>query len=39
MDRGRIIALETPARLLAAHPECRNLGEVFMKLTGHSLRD
>ena len=39
MDRGHIIARGSSAELMAAHPDCRNLGEVFMTLTGHSLRD
>lgn len=39
MDHGRIIAQGTPLGLGDAHPECHNLGEVFMKLTGHNLRD
>ncbi len=39
MDEGRIIARGTPAALLADHPECRNLGELFLTLTGKRLRD
>lgn len=39
MDRGRIVARGTSDELMASYPDCRNLGEVFMALTGHSLRD
>ena len=38
MDRGRIVAEDTPAALLAAHG-CASLDEVFLKLTGHELKD
>ncbi len=39
IDDGFIIANSTPARLLEEHPNCRDLGEVFIKLTGRELRD
>lgn len=46
MDNGRIIAEDTPAQLIMQHapeaPEARlhgNLEDVFLKLTGHALRD
>ena len=38
MDRGRIVAEDTPAALLAQHG-CASLDEVFLKLTGHELKD
>jgi ABC-2 type transport system ATP-binding protein len=39
MDEGQIIAEGTPATLLARRPECTNLGELFLALTGKDLRD
>ena len=46
MDAGRIVALDTPDNLIAAHaPEAREqrltgtLEDVFLALTGHELRD
>jgi ABC-2 type transport system ATP-binding protein len=39
MDSGRIIAEGAPAALLARHPEAASLGDLFLKLTGKSLRD
>ena len=39
MDAGRIIAEGTPAELRANHPDVDSLGELFLKLTGRSLRD
>jgi ABC-2 type transport system ATP-binding protein len=46
MDSGRIIAEDTPQRLIMAHapepPQARlhgNLEDVFLKLTGHALRE
>ena len=38
MDRGRIVAEDAPDALLQAHG-CASLDEVFLKLTGHELKD
>ena len=39
IDDGIIIANGTPAVLVHENPGCRDLGEVFIKLTGRDLRD
>lgn len=39
MDNGRIIANGTPTGLLEQNQDCSNLEELFLKLTGKSLRD
>lgn len=39
IDDGLIIANGTPAQLVERTPGCRDLGEVFIKLTGRDLRD
>lgn len=39
MDSGRVMSLDTPQNLIANTPDCRDLGEVFLKLTGRNLRD
>lgn len=39
MDRGRILIMGSPAEVLAEHPQCDNLGELFLYLTGRALRD
>ena len=39
MDRGKLLVHGMPRELLAAHPGCRNLGELFIELTGKELRD
>lgn len=39
IDDGEIIANGTPADLIQNTPGCRDLGEVFIKLTGRDLRD
>jgi ABC-2 type transport system ATP-binding protein len=39
LDEGRIMAQGALDGLLAAHPDCASLGEVFLKLTGRQLRD
>lgn len=39
VDAGRVVALGTPADLLAAQPECRDLEQLFLRLTGRHLRD
>ena len=39
MDEGRVIEQGPPQRLIGKTPECSNLGEVFLALTGKELRD
>jgi ABC-2 type transport system ATP-binding protein len=39
IDDGRIIANGSPSLLIKENPGCRDLGEVFLKLTGKELRD
>jgi len=39
VDEGRIIAQGSPRELMAAHPGCGDLGQVFLRLTGKELRD
>ena len=38
IDRGRLLALDRPQALVAAH-RAENLEKVFLTLTGHGLRD
>lgn len=39
IDEGSIITEGTPTELLAEHKECKNLEDIFIKLTGKKLRD
>lgn len=39
IDHGRILKEGSPARLIASEPDCRDLGQVFLNLTGRDLRD
>lgn len=39
MDLGKIICQGSPAELIAQTPDARDLGEVFLNLTGRHLRD
>ena len=39
MDQGRILCQGPPARVVADHPPCTNLNELFLHLTGKALRD
>ncbi len=39
IDEGRIVDRGSPKQLLDQHPECRNLGDLFLHLTGRQLRD
>tara|TARA_A100001015_G_scaffold305595_1_gene398559 strand:+ start:503 stop:1252 length:750 start_codon:yes stop_codon:yes gene_type:complete len=39
MDNGEIIARGTPSELIASYPQAKNLGDVFLELTGRYLRD
>jgi len=39
IDEGRIIARGKPADLIGAREGCKNLGDLFIRLTGKRLRD
>jgi ABC-2 type transport system ATP-binding protein len=39
IDKGKIVAVGEPAALVAAHPPCADLEELFLQLTGNRLRD
>jgi len=39
IDSGRVLIQGPPAQLVAEHPGSRNLEELFLELTGRSLRD
>jgi ABC-2 type transport system ATP-binding protein len=39
IDEGRTIAQGTPGELTRAHPDCNDLGQLFLQLTGKELRD
>ncbi|MFH1121859.1 MAG: ATP-binding cassette domain-containing protein [Bacteroidota bacterium] len=39
IDYGKVIAVATPGELIHNNPDCHSLEEVFLKLTGRSLRD
>lgn len=39
MDFGKVMCEDTPQNLIAENPGCRDLGEVFLQLTGRHLRD
>lgn len=39
IDKGSVVAQDHTDRLLQQHPDCRDLGELFLKLTGRQLRD
>jgi len=39
IDEGTVIETGSPASLLEKHSECRNLEEIYLKLTGKRLRD
>ena len=39
IDEGRTIAHGSPRELTAAHPDCNDLGQLFLRLTGKDLRD
>ncbi len=39
LDKGRILEMGAPEALLADHPQCRNLGDLFLELTGKDIRD
>jgi ABC-2 type transport system ATP-binding protein len=39
IDEGKLITSGTKSSILAAHDDCKNLEEVFLKLTGRNIRD
>lgn len=39
IDGGKIICRGTPSSMVDEHDDCKNLEDVFLKLTGHQLRD
>ena len=39
IDNGKIITEGSPSELIAAHKDCKRLEDIFLKLTGKSLRD
>jgi ABC-2 type transport system ATP-binding protein len=39
IDHGCLVAQASPQKLLQQHVDCRNLGDIFLKLTGKELRD
>lgn len=39
IDHGIILKRGNPAELISSEPECKNLGQLFLTLTGRNLRD
>lgn len=39
IDEGKVVVQGDTTELIAKHPECRNLEDVFLHYTGHALRD
>lgn len=39
VDEGKLIATGTRAAIMEEHPDCKNLEQVFLKLTGKNIRD
>jgi ABC-2 type transport system ATP-binding protein len=39
LDQGRILIMGTPSGVMARHPQCDHLGDLFLQLTGKALRD
>jgi ABC-2 type transport system ATP-binding protein len=39
VDEGKLITSGTKASILEAHGDCKNLEQVFLKLTGRNIRD
>lgn len=39
IDEGKLITSGTKISILNAHPDCKNLEQVFLKLTGRNIRD
>jgi ABC-2 type transport system ATP-binding protein len=39
IDEGSLITTGTRTSVMEAHPDCRNLEQIFLKLTGKNIRD
>jgi ABC-2 type transport system ATP-binding protein len=39
VDEGKVVERGTPGAMFKAHPECRNLEQYFLKITGKNIRD
>jgi ABC-2 type transport system ATP-binding protein len=39
IDEGRLITTGTRVSIMSAHDDCKNLEQVFLKLTGKNIRD
>jgi ABC-2 type transport system ATP-binding protein len=39
IDMGKVVTVGEPSKLIKAHPGCSNLEDIFLLLTGRSLRD
>jgi ABC-2 type transport system ATP-binding protein len=39
IDEGQIVTTGTRAAVMQAHPDCKNLEQIFLKLTGKNIRD
>jgi ABC-2 type transport system ATP-binding protein len=39
IDEGKLVTTGTRASVMEAHPDCRNLEQIFLKLTGKNIRD
>jgi len=39
IDEGKLITQGTPAKIMAEHTDCKNLEDLFIKLTGKNIRD
>ena len=39
IDEGKLITAGPRDSVMAAHPDCRNLEQIFLKLTGKNIRD
>lgn len=39
IDEGKLITTGTRNSIMSAHPDCKNLEQVFLKLTGKNIRD
>ena len=39
IDEGKLITTGTRTSIMSAHHECKNLEQVFLKLTGKNIRD
>ena len=39
IDEGKLITTGTRSSIMSAHHDCKNLEQVFLKLTGKNIRD